>query len=889
MNLKYLLVMGVVGLGAVSLARAAIIVGAGETLRSTDTVLDSWRTTVGEGVEAVVRYTPEVVLEGGTFVLDDAVPSEFRGTVSGVGALELRNTADVVFSGGEGLAEGATIYIGVPSGKGKVTLGGGNVFGGASQLHVSYALVWGPEDADIVFPSTLQLKVEDCALYARSGRSWMVEGPVLVAQSSALANYGTFVLTGECTFVNNDFLALYEGTSHDFSAMSVNGPGSLQLFTAGVLKLPASETAGDLRVNVGADGRGRLDLGGSDCMLGELQGESRAARIVNSGTGTATLTLARASTFKGEVDVGIDLVVPGGTTLRANGLTTGGVTAHDGMVTLLGDDATPCVRARYIRFVVDKIRTREAAPRAVNAWDVVAFSEIVLTGDGGAVHVPWPSGTTATQEFRYGSTTCGPELVIDGDVYGDSKICIQVQEAGFSVKIDMGRPVAFNGYKWWTSNDSPERDPMAWHLEISDDGENWTVADTVEAYETPSTPRTQMIYRDVAGGADVIDVVESSSPVLAGGETSMFSCGAYRWLDLDVSQVSNLVLNGTVLNWNASMEAWRGLLAGQGVVDLVGATSEKVEVPFACVMPGVSFANSGSTARTLSFGNAPARVSATGARHVRFRVTALRNNSPVKTGMVVALSEFALIRNGQTLAWPDGTTARQLEAFNEPTVCGADLLIDGLTSTKHCIQMLSDGFCVQFDMPAKTYFDGYRWWTADDAPQREPSAWTVEISDDGENWTMVDGVSDYFPTEDRQELAADRRFEEGASGASNAIADNLVLEVNGPFAVEGLSETVAGLAGAGVVSLVSGGELTLDVPENTAETMPSFGGTVMCDGTLVKTGAGSQRLSGRIDCARLVVREGTLDVRGAVFSRKVAVSLEGGRLYGRSGFVVMVR
>ena len=85
--------VGVILSAFVETAQAAVEVAAGEVLRSTDTALDAWRQSETWGV----RYTPDIVLNGGTFILDDAVPSEFAGTISGRGALEIQNATNVVF------------------------------------------------------------------------------------------------------------------------------------------------------------------------------------------------------------------------------------------------------------------------------------------------------------------------------------------------------------------------------------------------------------------------------------------------------------------------------------------------------------------------------------------------------------------------------------------------------------------------------------------------------------------------------------------------------------------------------------------------------------------------------------------------------------------------
>lgn len=49
-----------------------------------------------------------------------------------------------------------------------------------------------------------------------------------------------------------------------------------------------------------------------------------------------------------------------------------------------------------------------------------------------------------------------------------------------AVVFDFGAPQLVTGYRWTTGNDEPQRDPVAWRLEGSDDGVNWIVVDSVD-------------------------------------------------------------------------------------------------------------------------------------------------------------------------------------------------------------------------------------------------------------------------------------------------------------------------------------------------------------------------------------------------------------------------
>lgn len=67
---------------------------------------------------------------------------------------------------------------------------------------------------------------------------------------------------------------------------------------------------------------------------------------------------------------------------------------------------------------------------------------------------------------------------------------------------------------------------------------------------------------------------------------------------------------------------------------------------------------------------------------------------------------------------------------------------------------------VEFQFELDTNIYGYKWYTADDASDRDPTAWHITASNDGENWTTLDIVSGYNPTQSRKTLAFERYFAE---------------------------------------------------------------------------------------------------------------------------------
>lgn len=68
-------------------------------------------------------------------------------------------------------------------------------------------------------------------------------------------------------------------------------------------------------------------------------------------------------------------------------------------------------------------------------------------------------------------------------------------------------------------------------------------------------------------------------------------------------------------------------------------------------------------------------------------------------------------------------------------------LFDGLTSTKYCTDF-PDSLTIQWQMETPAAVSVYALATANDSPERTPKAWTLEGSNNGETWTVVDRVED---------------------------------------------------------------------------------------------------------------------------------------------------
>ncbi|MDR2849160.1 MAG: hypothetical protein LBW77_01240, partial [Verrucomicrobiota bacterium] len=185
-------------------------------------------------------------------------------------------------------------------------------------------------------------------------------------------------------------------------------------------------------------------------------------------------------------------------------------------------------------------------------------------------------------------------------------------------------------------------------------------------------------------------------------------------------------------------------------------------------------------------------------------------------------------------------------------------------------------------LPEIVILDGYRWYTAGDATGRDAVAWTVSASLDGVVWTTVD-TRDLTGnlsaiTENRNTLAGTWTLAEGDT-AMDVFSDVSPATIAAPGTLAilaGVSETLGPLAGDGAIRLDRG---TLGI--NTFVDA-AFTGGISGTGTVVKTGAAVQSLSGALAFRGvLVVDAGTLDLTGAVLTGVTNIVVRNGaRLTG---------
>lgn len=352
-----------------------------------------------------------------------------------------------------------------------------------------------------------------------------------------------------------------------------------------------------------------------------------------------------------------------------------------------------------------------------------------------------------------------------------------------------------------TSKAAAVNNPVSWRLEISSDNTNWILADAVEnAVHYSTNPGVKIYDRTldpaawpsvafdaaatihVAAGATLQAAAPTAAPagMLSGAGIVDFLRGASATFE-DVTGFTGtymgageMIISGTApfdIPGSAVPSALSGRLYGTGTVNFPPVFPTIRNAAPAVVMVGASDADgsfagclaeavtslgltkvgtgkttildAGSTYTgdtVIQSGTLAVNAGAYKFRYVKFNVTAAQNDGKDPYGYEMAFSEFQLMRNSQPVAWPSGTTAT---APNKTThaedVPGR--AIDGLLTTRWLTGVLQ---ALTVDTQSGVIFDAYRVNEAGNSAAeygRCPKTWTVEGSDDGVNWTIVDAQS----------------------------------------------------------------------------------------------------------------------------------------------------
>lgn len=258
-------------------------------------------------------------------------------------------------------------------------------------------------------------------------------------------------------------------------------------------------------------------------------------------------------TLGGDVRVG-DLTVAGDYVFGGTGLLSADTATVSGTLTFADPMRVSC---RYVRWVP----TARATAGANNGGVALAELQLLLNGEP----VAWDGATIeATQAAENGEHR--DEYVLDGNLgtkwyWGDAPVAFD--NCTLTIDAGEGKTFVFNGYRLAMA-DQTGRDPTAWRLEVSDDGEAWAAVDTrtYTTAETNAWPRNT--WSPEAYGIQVrLSVADTLAVSGTLGGTGIVSAGTVSFAEgsaLAVPAEGMLTLAGKVSGTAAlDVSAWGAL------------------------------------------------------------------------------------------------------------------------------------------------------------------------------------------------------------------------------------------------------------------------------------------------------------------------------------------
>ena len=351
--------------------------------------------------------------------------------------------------------------------------------------------------------------------------------------------------------------------------------------------------------------------------------------------------------------------------------------------------------------------------------------------------------------------------------------------------------VTIDGYAFATANDANDRDPVSWTLEGSPDGLLWDPIDTIESYPVPTARQTYLT--DVTKPA-IIEFFADSRIVPNG--TPVF----FDWTTAGADDAE--------LNPGA-----QAVSVGTGFVELTPPDDSETTY-------SLTASNAGSDPLTRQVLLETVEPAQRTFRYVRFSPVKLRNAAATNS---IQIAEFEFFSDGVEVVPQsvvvDGTPNSPASG-NE----NVDKLIDGsLTSKWLDFQKIVP---VIFDFGTETTFDAYQFFTANDAPNRDPVRWIIEGRNTVEDeWMLLESLTAYdFPVPQARGQATQFvpiPFKPGsppailtfAGQAASLIAGNsesLFWEVAGADTIE-IDQGIGTVASSGSVNLTPGATTTYTI------------------------------------------------------------------------------
>ncbi len=378
---------------------------------------------------------------------------------------------------------------------------------------------------------------------------------------------------------------------------------------------------------------------------------------------------------------------------------------------------------QYFRFETIKL----------NAADLIQLAEFTVSSQGSLLNLNNRNGTgvnivnVTASSLGQGIGGEDPPKAVDGDINTKwLRANPLVRENG--LVLDFGVPVTIDAYNFATANDSQAfgRTPVSWSLSGSTNGIDWTILDVRQ-----NVPIVNQNFTYQAG----FTIPEQVPQII-----SLF--------DVDVAPVgghSAVVVNGgqIPLIWNSQFGDTVTLAGGTesfvvadvGVKNVTPPANATTDYTLTVAKAGNDDATESLTLRTVVGG--PSTY-----RYVRYRITQRRPD----TAGLVQVSEFQFYNGDSTV--PANrvvvTDATNPGGSNGPDAGeGVLKLIDGDINTKW---LDGNNQPVIFDFGSAVTFDRYLFVTGNDATDRDPVMWTLEGSDDLDNWTAIENIDFNYPT-----------------------------------------------------------------------------------------------------------------------------------------------
>ncbi|MBM3863729.1 MAG: discoidin domain-containing protein, partial [Verrucomicrobia bacterium] len=191
---------------------------------------------------------------------------------------------------------------------------------------------------------------------------------------------------------------------------------------------------------------------------------------------------------------------------------------------------------RYFRFTPVTLR---------GGGNMVQLSEFEMLLDGARI-----AAVSATNPGGSNGASAGEGALKAIDNNPDSKWLDANKQP---LILDFGKPAAANGYRFITSNDGSERDPVSWTLEGSNDNSTWSIVDQQTA-QTVTTNRkaasstyatlSNSSYASVAG-APVVNTLSVSPGTIKEGESATLTWDVSNATSVRILGIGAVAANGS--------------------------------------------------------------------------------------------------------------------------------------------------------------------------------------------------------------------------------------------------------------------------------------------------------------------------------------------------------